>query len=152
MNLIGNAIKFTPDGGEIRLSAHKLDEAIRVEVRDSGPGIPPEEQQRIFEAFYRMGETDKKTEGTGLGLAITRRLVELHGGNLSLESQPGVGSCFYFTLPLAGAIETQELPAMPQGTLTPQFERILVIEDDRAAAHLLQSHLSSAGYEVLLCP
>jgi len=151
MNLIGNAIKFTLDGGEIRLSAHKLDEAIRVEVRDSGPGIPPEEQQRIFEAFYRMGETDKKTEGTGLGLAITRRLVELHGGNLGLESQPGVGSCFYFTLPRAKTSETQETPAMPQGTLTPRFERILVIEDDRAAAHLLQSHLSSAGYEVLLC-
>jgi DNA-binding response OmpR family regulator/anti-sigma regulatory factor (Ser/Thr protein kinase) len=151
MNLIGNAIKFTPDGGEIRLSAHKLDEAIRVEVRDSGPGIPPEEQQRIFEAFYRMGETDKKTEGTGLGLAITRRLVELHGGNLSLESHPGVGSCFYFALPLARAIERQEMPAIRQGALTPQFERILVIEDDRVAAHLLQSHLSSAGYEVLLC-
>ena len=151
MNLLGNAIKFTPDGGEIRLSAQRIDEGVRVELRDSGPGIPPEEQQRIFEAFYRIGETTKKAEGTGLGLAITRRLVELHGGSLSLESQPGVGSCFSFTLPNVGTMETQETPAIRQERLTAGFARILVIEDDRAAAHLLQSYLSSAGYEVLLC-
>jgi signal transduction histidine kinase/CheY-like chemotaxis protein len=151
MNLVGNAIKFTPDGGEIRLSAHRVDEAVRVEVRDSGPGIPVEEQQHIFEAFYRLGEADKKTEGTGLGLAITRRLVELHGGNLGLESQPGSGSCFYFTLPGAEAVEIHEVPASGGEFQTPEFARILVIEDDRAAAQLLQSHLSSAGYDVVLC-
>jgi signal transduction histidine kinase/DNA-binding response OmpR family regulator len=151
MNLVGNAIKFTPEGGEIRLSAHRLDGAVRVEVRDSGPGIPVEEQQHIFEAFYRLGETDKKTEGTGLGLAITKRLVELHGGNLGLESQPGAGSCFYFTLPGAEVAESQEGPASRGEIQIPEFARILVIEDDRAAAQLLQSHLVSAGYEVTLC-
>jgi DNA-binding response OmpR family regulator len=151
MNLIGNAIKFTPDGGEIRLSAQRLDEAVRVEVRDSGPGIPVEEQKHIFEAFYRLVETDKKTEGTGLGLAITRRLVELHGGNLGLESQPGSGSCFYFTLPTADLVAPQETPASRGKIESPDFARILVIEDDRVAAHLLQSHLTSAGYDVVLC-
>jgi signal transduction histidine kinase/DNA-binding response OmpR family regulator len=151
MNLIGNAIKFTPEGGDIRLLAHRLDEGVRVEVRDSGPGIPVEEQQRIFEAFYRLGETDKKTEGTGLGLAITRRLVELHGGTLGLESQPGSGSCFFFTLPVAEAVVRPEVPASRKEIRTAEFPRILVIEDDRAAALLLQSHLTSAGYDVVLC-
>jgi len=151
MNLIGNAIKFTPEGGEIRLSAHEREGAVRVEVRDSGPGIPVEEQKRIFEAFYRLGETDKKTEGTGLGLAITRRLVELHGGNLGLESQPGSGSCFYFTLPVADVVETHEVQTSTMEIRTPEFVRILVIEDDRAAAQLLHSHLTSAGYDVVLC-
>jgi len=151
MNLIGNAIKFTPEGGAIRLLAHRLDEGVRVEVRDSGPGIPVEEQQRIFEAFYRLGETDKKTEGTGLGLAITRRLVELHGGTLGLESQPGSGSCFFFTLPVADAVVKPDVPASRREIRTPEFPRILVIEDDRAAALLLQSHLISAGYDVVLC-
>jgi signal transduction histidine kinase/DNA-binding response OmpR family regulator len=151
MNLVGNAIKFTPDGGEIRLSAQRVDEVVRVEVRDSGPGIPVEEQQHIFEAFYRLAEADKKTEGTGLGLAITRRLVELHGGNLGLESQPGSGSCFYFTLPVAEAVETHEVQASHGGIRAPELAPILVIEDDPAAAQLLQSHLTSAGYDVVLC-
>jgi DNA-binding response OmpR family regulator/anti-sigma regulatory factor (Ser/Thr protein kinase) len=151
MNLIGNAIKFTPEGGEIRLSAHRLESVVRVEVRDSGPGIPVEEQQRIFEAFYRLGETDKKTEGTGLGLAITRRLVELHGGTLGLESQPGSGSCFFFTLPVAEAVVRPEVQAIRREARTTEFPRILVIEDDRAAALLLQSHLTSAGYDVVVC-
>jgi DNA-binding response OmpR family regulator len=151
MNLIGNAIKFTPEGGQIRLSADRREGLVRVEVRDSGPGIPVHEQQQIFEAFYRLGETGKKTEGTGLGLAITRRLVELHGGSLGLESQPGSGCCFYFTLPVAEAVETQEVRATPKEILVPEFARILVIEDDRVSAQLLLSHLTSAGYDVVLC-
>ena len=151
MNLIGNAIKFTPEGGKIQLSAVVVDGAVRVEVRDSGPGIPLAEQQRIFEAFYRLGETDKKIEGTGLGLAITRRLVELHGGQLGLESQPGSGSCFFFTLPTAEVVATKKPPAAAQIIQPSEFARILVVEDDRAAAQLLQSHLTFAGYEVVLC-
>jgi signal transduction histidine kinase/DNA-binding response OmpR family regulator len=151
MNLIGNAIKFTPEGGNIRLLAHRLDEGVRVEVRDSGPGIPVEEQQRIFEAFYRLCETDKNTEGTGLGLAITRRLVELHGGTLGLESQPGSGSCFFFTLPVAEDVVRHEVQGGRGEIRTAEFPRIMVIEDDRAAAQILQSHLTSAGYDVVLC-
>jgi signal transduction histidine kinase/DNA-binding response OmpR family regulator len=151
MNLVGNAIKFTPEGGQIHLSAKRLDNVVRIEVRDSGPGIPVEEQQRIFEAFYRVGERGAKTEGTGLGLAITRRLVELHGGSLGLESQPGLGSCFYFTLPLVKVTETREGPESGTDIPRSEFVQILVIEDDRAAAQLLQSHLASAGYEVVLC-
>ncbi len=151
MNLIGNAIKFTPEGGRIGLAARQIGELVRVEVRDSGPGIPAEEQDRIFEAFYRLGETEKSVEGTGLGLTITRRLVELHGGQLGLESQLGSGSCFYFTLPSAEAVETQEVRKSGVELKTGESARILVVEDDGVAAQLLQSHLASAGYDVVLC-
>src|SRR6267154_2773213 len=82
MNLAGNAIKFTPEGGRIELAARQVDDQVRVEVRDNGPGIPPGQQQRIFEAFVRLAQTGSATEGTGLGLAITARLVELHGSKL----------------------------------------------------------------------
>src|SRR5437899_2763407 len=104
MNLVGNAIKFSPAGGRIELVAHKTDGQVRVEVRDTGPGIPPQEQKRIFDAFYRFSQSGEATEGTGLGLAITQRLVELQGGQLGLQSQPGQGSCFFFALPAATAL------------------------------------------------
>lgn len=151
MNLLGNAIKFTPEGGKIELTAHQLGEVVRVEVHDSGPGIPVEEQQRIFEAFHRLRQSEKGAEGTGLGLAITRRLVELHGGHLDLESQPGLGSCFYFTLPIVPAYVTEEARDRSSGRIARESIRILVIEDDPGAAQLLQSHLASAGYDVVLC-
>jgi PAS domain S-box-containing protein len=151
MNLLGNAIKFTPDGGKIELSAQQLGDVVRVEVRDSGPGIPPEEQQRIFEAFYRLGQTGNATEGTGLGLAITRRLVELHGGHLGIESQLGSGSCFYFTLPIVPTLETAESPKIKFMPDAGEPLRVLVVEDDSTAAQLLQSQLASAGYHVVLC-
>jgi signal transduction histidine kinase/DNA-binding response OmpR family regulator len=151
MNLLGNAIKFTPEGGTIDLAAQQLGDVVRVEVRDSGPGIPLEEQQRIFEAFHRLWQSEKGVEGTGLGLAITRRLVELQGGHLSLESEPGSGSCFYFTLPVVSTLEKEECLQNETRLGTGTAVRILVVEDDPAAAHLLQSYLLSAGYDVTLC-
>ena len=151
MNLLGNAIKFSPNGGRIELTARLEDDKVRVEVWDNGPGIAPEEQKRIFEAFYRLRESGKKTEGTGLGLAITQRLVELHGGELSLKSQVGQGSCFYFSLP--AAVSAREVLRRKTGTSSRAVgpQRILVIEDDRATAQLIHSQLSSAGYQVTLC-
>ena len=149
MNLLGNAIKFTPSGGRIEVNARLIEGQVRIEVRDNGPGIPPEEQKRIFEAFYRLRDSGKKSEGTGLGLAITHRLVELHGGELCLESQVGEGSCFYFSLPLvvSEARASREKPALASGGM----QRVLVIEDDPVTAHLLRSQLVSAGYEVMVC-
>ena len=151
MNLLGNAVKFTPDGGRIEVAARLVQGKVRVEVRDNGPGIPPEEQKRIFEAFYRLRESGKKTEGTGLGLAITHRLVELHGGELGLESQIGQGSCFHFCLPVAVAMREPPSLKTESGPRSAVPPRILVIEDDRAAAQLLQSQLTSAGYESVVC-
>ena len=150
-NLVGNAIKFTPEGGRIELAARQVDNQVRVEVRDNGPGIPPEQQQRIFEAFVRLTESGQATEGTGLGLAITARLVELHGSTLSIESLPGEGACFYFSLPLVAITpdqRTQTSVPVPKARKAP---RILVIEDNPATGQLIQSQLASSGYETLKC-
>ncbi len=151
MNLVGNAIKFMPEGGQIELSARMMDGEVRIDVRDTGPGIPAEEQKRIFESFYRLRQSEKSAEGTGLGLAITQRLVELHGGELRLESEVGRGSCFYFSLPLVPAIR-QPLAQRPHsGVKTTEPQRILVIEDDPAAAQIIESQLVSSGYEAVVC-
>jgi signal transduction histidine kinase/DNA-binding response OmpR family regulator len=151
MNLIGNAVKFTPEGGRIELSATRVGDSVRLEVRDSGPGIPAQEQKRIFEAFYRLTQNPKGAEGSGLGLAITQKLVELHGGKLGLESEPGAGSCFYFTLQLAGPVESRVQQDLVLKSQSLTRSKILVVEDDRASATLLETQLASAGYEVVLC-
>jgi DNA-binding response OmpR family regulator len=151
MNLLGNAIKFTPKGGKIELVARAVANTVKIEVRDSGPGIPPEEKQRIFESFHRMPQSEKAVEGTGLGLAITRRLVELHGGELDVQSQPGAGCCFYFTLPSACSTQEDKDSTGMSNASPKTASRILVVEDDPSAADLLESQLSSAGYDVSIC-
>jgi signal transduction histidine kinase/DNA-binding response OmpR family regulator len=152
MNLIGNAIKFTPEGGKIELVARRVGDFVRVEVRDSGPGIPPEEQQRIFDAFYRLRRSEKAAEGTGLGLAITQRLVGLHGGELGVESEVGAGSCFHFTLPVVPTFVSEQPEASgSRAGRSLAGSRILVVEDDSSAAQLLETQLTSAGYVVTLC-
>jgi signal transduction histidine kinase len=98
-NLLSNAVKFTPGGGEVTLAASATDGQVEISVRDTGVGISAEDQEKIFEEFYQVGAS-RTQEGTGLGLALTRRLVELHHGRLSVESEPGVGSTFTVTLPL----------------------------------------------------
>ena len=101
-NLLSNAIKFTPDGGAVWLRMQVEPDAATITVGDTGIGIAPEEHESIFENFYQVGiSTIGVREGTGLGLAITKHLVELHGGSMSLESAPGEGSRFSFTLPIA---------------------------------------------------
>jgi signal transduction histidine kinase/DNA-binding response OmpR family regulator len=151
MNLIGNAIKFTPEGGRIELNADKRGTQVRLGVSDNGPGISPDQQKQIFEAFFRVEQAGKAAEGTGLGLAITTRLVELHGSKLEIESKVGEGTCFYFSLPLVEIDKNQsrkKLIASPRAGRAP---RILVIEDNEATAQLIQSQLASSGYETVLC-
>jgi len=145
VNLVANAIKFTPEDGRIELVARRVEDQVRMEVRDNGPGIPPDQQQRIFEAFVRLTQPVVPTEGTGLGLAITSRLVELHGSKLGIESQPGEGTSFYFSLPLVAIIPDQPpetLVPMPRARKAP---RILVIEDNELTGQLIQSQLTSSG-------
>jgi PAS domain S-box-containing protein len=151
MNLAGNAIKFTPEGGRIELAARQVHDQVRVEVRDNGPGIPEEQQQRIFEAFFRLRETGTATEGTGLGLSITARLVELHGSKLGIESQPGEGTCFYFSLPLIAFAPDQPAQTSRSVPRASKAPRILVIEDNAVTGQLIQSQLTSSGYEALRC-
>jgi signal transduction histidine kinase/HAMP domain-containing protein/predicted transcriptional regulator with HTH domain len=101
LNLLSNAVKFTPDGGRIDVSARQTGDNIAVSVHDTGIGIAPEDQEAVFEEFRQVGRNyTNKQEGTGLGLALTRRFVELHGGRISVESVPGKGSTFTFTLPI----------------------------------------------------
>ncbi len=100
LNLVGNALKFT-DKGEIKISARQADGSFTVAVSDTGPGIAPSDQAKIFEEFQQADNSLTKAKGgTGLGLAISRRIVEMHGGRIWVESEPGKGSTFAFTLPV----------------------------------------------------
>ena len=100
-NLLSNAVKFTPDGGSVSVKARKLDGEIQISVSDTGIGIPKEKMEEIFEPFVQLdGSLSRRYEGTGLGLALTRRLVELLGGRIWVESQLGKGSAFHFTIPV----------------------------------------------------
>jgi signal transduction histidine kinase len=101
LNLLTNAVKFTPDGGRVEVSARRDADSIVVAVHDTGIGIAAEDQAAVFEEFRQVGRHyTNKQEGTGLGLALTRKFVELHGGRIWLESEPGKGSTFTFTIPL----------------------------------------------------
>ncbi|MGH8728061.1 MAG: sensor histidine kinase [Burkholderiales bacterium] len=99
-NLIGNAIKYSPVGGDVRVNLTSSGDEIAVEVQDSGTGVPETDLPFIFDRFYRVDKTHHST-GAGLGLAITKRIVELHGSRISAESSPGAGACFSFSLPVA---------------------------------------------------
>ncbi len=101
LNILSNAVKFTPEGGRIVVAARPADGVIEVSVTDTGIGIAPEDHEAVFEEFRQVGKDyTRKAEGTGLGLALTRKFVELHGGKIRLKSEPGKGSTFTFTLPL----------------------------------------------------
>jgi len=102
-NLVGNATKFTPRGGRIRVAAAPDDFAVRVSVSDSGPGIPREDLPRVFDPYWQARKT--ASLGSGLGLKIARAIVQSHGGRMWVDSAPGAGTTFSFTVPVAGAGE-----------------------------------------------
>ena len=101
LNLIENALKFSEDEGEIFITMlHRTNQWVEVIVRDNGPGIPQEEQQRIFVDRVRLPQTSQETTGFGIGLSVCRRIVEVHGGKIWVVSKPTEGACFYFTVPV----------------------------------------------------
>jgi signal transduction histidine kinase len=101
LNLLPNAVKFTPEGGRVGLTATAAADGITIAVSDTGIGIAPEDQATIFEEFRQVGREDaRKQEGTGLGLTLAKKFVELHGGRIWVQSQVGQGSTFTFTLPV----------------------------------------------------
>ena len=108
-NLLSNALKFTPTGGRVTLTAARIDDAVQISVRDTGIGIKSEDQDRIFEEFQQAGP-GKAVEGTGLGLALAKRFVEMHGGRIWVDSVVGTGSTFTFTLPLHPPSQNGEVP------------------------------------------
>ena len=108
LNLLINASKFTPEGGKITMKAKERDAALIVEIQDTGPGIAEEEQQRLFQPYHRQISDREHFSGLGLGLALCRYLVELHGGQIWVESQVGKGSSFGFSVPLATVSQREE--------------------------------------------
>ena len=96
-NLLSNAVKFTPENGRVTFSAHQDSDEVIFAVEDTGPGVPEEFQERVFDEFFQHSDSE---EGTGLGLTLCKRLVELHGGRIWLESQGGQGSRFSFAIPI----------------------------------------------------
>ncbi len=103
LNVVGNAIKYTPDGGDVTVHCTVENTWIRIDVIDSGLGIPPDEQTRVFEKFFRGQQAIQSTDrGNGLGLAFTREVVRMHDGDITLESNPGQGSMFTIRLPIGG--------------------------------------------------
>ena len=153
-NLLSNAVKFTPDGGSVAVRARRVGDVAEVAVADTGVGIDPADQGRIFQEFQQAGHQ----EGSGLGLALARSLVALHGGRLWVESERGSGSTFTFTLPVRQAAPTVDPdPALVQPATTPVPARdsnaapatVLLIEDDPRSVELLTVYLEGGGFEVV---
>ena len=160
LNLLSNAVKFSREGGRVEIGTEDAGEAVRFWVRDEGPGISESLRLELFKPFVQ-GEAPlvKAHEGTGLGLAISKRLVQHHGGEIGVESEPGRGARFWFTLPAtpppapAERASTDRAPApggeAPPGGGVPARPLVLVVEDDAANARLLRFHLETAGYQVV---
>ncbi len=180
LNLLGNAVKFTGQG-QVTVNCQLLSATsqLTITVSDTGIGISADKFQRIFESFAQAdGSTAREYGGTGLGLAVTKRLVELHGGRIWVESSPGKGSRFYFTLPLAGAGRQPSVVSSPRSVGSSQFAiptlpsadpqsairtlqstesrplkadsvTILVVDDEPVNVQVLTNHLSLNHYQVL---
>ena len=157
LNLLTNAIKFTPAGGSVELTAAVDGDLAVVTVRDTGSGIPEAEHEAIFEAFQRGGRGARETtEGTGLGLTLSRRIVDMHGGRLWMESRVGEGSTFAFSVPTLAAVEAAAAGASEVGAAVGESAAaeaaggILVVEDDPRSADLLRVILEGAGHTVVV--
>jgi signal transduction histidine kinase/ActR/RegA family two-component response regulator len=143
LNLVSNAVKFTPDGGSVVICAEEVDTDLHVSVKDTGIGIPVEDRERIFESFQQGGRGASREEGTGLGLTLSRRIVELLGGRMWLESEVGVGSTVGFSIPMRRRRGKIQREGQAQASAS-----IVMIEDDRASLDLLTAYLSGAALRV----
>ena len=153
VNLLSNAVKFTPADGKIWVEAAERRGRVTVSVSDTGLGIPIEEQEAIFDAFHQAGATTKGVkEGTGLGLAITKRLVEEHGGRIWVESEPGQGARFSFTMPAGRASADEGAPedaGVVESVPLRECPLVLIVDDEAPARELLASWLEPAGYQLI---
>ncbi|MDX6367459.1 MAG: hypothetical protein QOK30_2535 [Nocardioidaceae bacterium] len=147
LNLVTNAVKFTPAGGSVMVRATREGDDLVVGVTDTGVGVPPEDRDRIFESFQQGGRGAPKEEGTGLGLTLSRRIVELLNGRLWLTSEVGLGSTFAFSIPLAsaGSARGPSPDASPTG-----FPRVVLVEDDRPSLDLFSAYLEGAAIDVVV--
>ncbi|MCH8333569.1 PAS domain S-box protein [Candidatus Sumerlaeota bacterium] len=153
LNFLSNALKYTPAGGKIEVRATKQDNLARISVADTGVGIQPDQAQRLFSEFYQADrKRDEALGGVGLGLALSRRLVELHGGEIGVESEPDKGSTFWFTIPIRGKVSADESVGdqTPEAASTaiPTGKRILVAEDNETNLTLVLDILSAYDHRV----
>ena len=148
LNLVSNAIKFTPEGGTVTIATLRSKEAIEISVADTGIGIAEEDQKQIFHEFHQIDQgPGRKHEGTGLGLALTKRFALLHGGDVRVTSRVNKGSVFTLTLPVrAGTAPAGERVVAVSVNGRGAGPLVLVVEDDPAAAELLTRQLVAAGY------
>jgi len=156
LNLLSNAVKFTPDGGRVDVRASLRDQDLVVEVVDTGPGVTAEDRQRIFDAFQQGARLPRQTEGTGLGLTLSKRILELHGGRIWVDSEAGQGSTFGFALPAgSGELAVASVPqagqasGLPTGVTPGPGPTVVVVEDDRRSFDLLRVYLEAAGARVV---
>jgi signal transduction histidine kinase/ActR/RegA family two-component response regulator len=145
LNLVTNAVKFTPPGGSVSVRATRERDDLLVAVTDTGVGVPAEDRDRIFESFQQGGRGAPKEEGTGLGLTLSRRIVELLNGKLWLTTEVGVGSTFAFSIPLVPSSPVQE-PI--DEAATTGFPRVVLVEDDRPSLDLFSAYLEGAAIDV----
>jgi signal transduction histidine kinase len=146
-NLLDNAIKFAPAGGQVRLAAWREESEIKVEVRDNGPGIPPDFLPHLFEPFRQADSSSRRQHGgIGLGLAIARHIAALHQGRLEVANvQPGPGTCFTFTFPLVAAPPESQAPERPRLNVP---LRVLLVDDSRDTVQVLGTLLEARGIAV----
>ncbi len=144
LNLISNAVKFTPDGGSVSVHARRDGSDLVVTVTDTGIGVPPEERERIFESFQQGRRGASKEEGTGLGLTLSRRIVELFGGRMWLDSEVGAGSVFSFSIPVlpregedVASVASMDIPV------------VVLVDDDRASLDLMSAYLDGWPVQIL---
>lgn len=148
MNLVSNAIKYSPDGGDVTVMLTRLGGEIKIAVSDTGIGIDPEDQKELFSKFYRVdSKLTREIGGTGLGLSICKTIVELLGGTVGVESAPGAGSTFWFTLPIA----PDDLVRKPvyEAPLETEGGLVLVIDRNPEIAGLVGTYLAKRGYDVM---
>ena len=156
LNMLSNAVKFTPEGGRVGVRASIRGQDLVVEVTDTGPGVPAEDRQRIFDAFQQGARHPEQTEGTGLGLTLSKRILELHGGRIWVESEAGQGSTFGIALPVGSSEPAlTSVPQVSQGSGLPTEvapgprPTVVVVEDDRRSFDLLRVYLEEAGARVV---
>lgn len=144
-NLVSNAAKFSPPGEQIEINVSRHHDALRISITDHGPGIPDYFKDRIFHKFTQVDASDSRQKGgTGLGLAITKSLVERHGGRIEFISEANIGTTFYFELPEIN--DTHLLDSRLPGTLAEHDKCLLIIEDDRHVASILQRIVTETGF------
>jgi signal transduction histidine kinase/DNA-binding response OmpR family regulator len=156
LNLLSNAVKFTPDGGRVDVRASIRGQELMVTVADTGVGVAAEDRQRIFDSFQQGTRLSGQAEGTGLGLTLSKRIVELHGGEIWVESDVGKGSTFGFSLPAGSeeprskSVSKADLDSGPIMELTRgPGPTVVVVEDDRRSFDLLRAYLEAVGVRVV---